>query len=90
LRRRQENSEQRSKRLLDLKVRARRRRELVKNNETESEKSLRLAKQAQYVLNARRRKRQLTDEYKSHDLSLEKPSVLRILESIIEMKSEQS
>lgn len=99
LRRKNESQEQREKRLNDLKERARRRRELVKINETEDEKKERLANQAEYA-RSRRVKLNSVDEklkiekkarelyVKIHDTQLlEKPSVLKILEPIIEMNT---
>lgn len=98
LRRSRESLEQREKRLQDLKDRARRRRELVKMHESEEERKARLAKQAEY---ARRRRTTLnTVEEKQnidkkarelyakiHENSHDKPTVLKILEPIIEMNS---
>lgn len=100
MRRRNESREQRGKRLNDLRDRARRRRELVKISETESERKSRLALQAQYARLRRRKlkefeenlckERKIRDRFdKTQDVAqfMEKPSVLKILEPIIEMDS---
>lgn len=95
LRRSSETPEQRAKRLNDLKERARKRREEVKCHETEAEKKLRLARQADYARNRRLKLNTFEGkesvEKKARELyaklNEEKPSVLEILEPIIEMNT---
>jgi hypothetical protein len=98
IRRQNETPEQREKRLHDLKTRARKRREEIKMNETEEERKLRLQTQAEYARSRRMKlntlegkekiERKARELYaKIHDNSQEKPSVLKILEPIIEMNT---
>jgi len=93
LRRNNETPEQRSKRLNDLKMRARKRREEIKQMETEEDRKSRLAKQAEYARIRRQRELKKTDNYtklgdqQSSLLISDKPSVLKILEPIIEMNT---
>lgn len=93
LRRNNETPEQRSKRLNDLKMRARKRREEIKNSESEEERKNRLAKQAEYARQRRQRDTKKPDGYlkigdsQSAILMSDKPSVLKILEPIIEMNT---
>lgn len=85
IRRMHESPAQREKRLKDLKDRARRRREQIKLTETAEERKERLAQQADY---ARARRLKLSSIGKHEDSqSSDKPSVLKILEPIIEMNS---
>ena len=100
IRRQRETSEQRKKRLNDLKTRARKRREETKMKENGEERKLRLSKQAQYARFRRmkintiegkqtieRKARELYAKIHENSQSSEKPSVLKILEPIIEMNT---
>lgn len=100
IRRQHENSEQREKRLNDLKTRARKRREETKLTENGDERNLRLSKQAQYARSRRmkinslegkqtieRKARELYAKIHDNSQSSEKPSALKILEPIIEMNT---
>lgn len=93
LRRNNESEDQRLKRLNDLKVRARKRREAVKQVESDEEKRVRLAKQAEYARTRRQKDTRtpnyprLSGESQSSLLNSDKPSVLKILEPIIEMNT---
>ena len=94
LRRNNETPEQRAKRLNDLKLRARKRREEVKQRESEEDRKSRLAKQAEYARIRRQRELKKTDNFakigdhsQSSILVSDKPSVLKILEPIIEMNT---
>lgn len=93
LRRNNETPEQRSKRLNDLKLRARKRREEIKQCESDGQRKNRLAKQAEYARLRRQRDMRKSDSFtklgdsQSSILMSDKPSVLKILEPIIEMNT---
>jgi hypothetical protein len=100
IRRQNETPEQRAKRLHDLKTRAKERREEIKVKESQEERKLRLLKQAQYARSRRmkintpegketieRKARELYAKIHDNSQSSEKPSVLKILEPIIEMNT---
>lgn len=100
IRRQNETPEQRAKRLYDLKTRAKERRDEVKMKESEEERKLRLLKQAEYARSRRmkinslegkeiieRKARELYAKIHDNSQTSEKPSVLKILEPIIEMNT---
>lgn len=86
IRRMHETMEQRDRRLKDLKDRAKKRRDQVKMSETPDERTARLAQQAEYA-RARRLKLQASEKKREALQASDKPSVLQILEPIIELNT---
>ncbi|KAG5680379.1 hypothetical protein PVAND_009888 [Polypedilum vanderplanki] len=94
LRRNNETPEQRTKRLNDLKERARKRRDAIKQVESEDERKIRLAKQAEYARSRRQKETSRSSFQRIGEtqslLNLEKPSITTNIQTLCTFDTEYS